>query len=165
MPQLLRIVRRAKWYKNSNVPWLQDGDLQADTLGDLKTQDNGLSVWYIEDDHSNLGRIAAAVSAGRDAITNFDYAIVDSALVGKLHVKVDDEPGDSPDIEANRTWHRNLTQFSHRQLFDFAELIRDHGEVLRMHQAEVLATMKTSFAENRLDTKKISEKIILQIKA
>ena len=66
MPLFLRIIRKAKWYKNEQVPWLPEGELQADTLTDLSTKSNELSVWHIEDDRSNLEQVVTALAAGRD---------------------------------------------------------------------------------------------------
>ena len=50
MPCILRQIRKAKWYKHPNVPWLNEGELQADALADLITKDNTLSVWMLEDE-------------------------------------------------------------------------------------------------------------------
>jgi hypothetical protein len=164
VPLLLRVVRKAKWYKNPDVPWLRDGDLQADAIADLRTTDNRLSVWHIEDDQSNLRRVAAAYAAGRDSIANFDYAIFNTDVVDDLGVIMDDQPGNSPDSEANEKWRRNLGQFSHRQLFEFAEYLRQSGTVKRMQYADVLESLRQAWDANQLDDRRVKEKILSQLR-
>ena len=50
-------------------------------LIDLVPDDNTLSIWYIEDDRSNLEQVAVAFASTRDSFSNFDYALVDEALI------------------------------------------------------------------------------------
>ena len=69
MSFFLRKIRKAKWYKDEKDTWLADGELQADSLVDLKTDDNALSVWYIEHDKSNLKRVIAALGANTKKIS------------------------------------------------------------------------------------------------
>jgi hypothetical protein len=77
MPLMLRKIRKARWYQHNQAdfPWLLDEDIPADPLGDLVTNDNELSVWQINDDKSNLHRIAAALAANSDDISNLDAEI------------------------------------------------------------------------------------------
>jgi hypothetical protein len=78
MPLILRKIRKARWYQydRSDFPWLLEEDIPADPLGDLATNDNELSVWQINDDKSNLPRVAAALAANCDDISNLDYALI-----------------------------------------------------------------------------------------
>jgi hypothetical protein len=44
VPFFLSKIRKSKWYKHNDVPWLAEGELQADALGDLATNANALSL-------------------------------------------------------------------------------------------------------------------------
>lgn len=65
MPTYLRKVRKARWHRNNNVGWLPAGELQADALGDLRTEDNKLSIWRIEGEDQNIHDIIAAIASKR----------------------------------------------------------------------------------------------------
>lgn len=56
MPFLLRTVKGRKWYHDPDLLWLREGDMPADTLTDLRTEANKPSLWYVEDDKSNLSQ-------------------------------------------------------------------------------------------------------------
>lgn len=72
MPFLLRAIRKAKRYKNPDLSWLGQDELQADAMQDLKTDSNSISVWHIVDDQSNKERIVAALAATRQYAVQFD---------------------------------------------------------------------------------------------
>ena len=128
---LLRQIRKSKWYAHKDVPWLGEGNIQADALADLKTEDNALSVWFIEGDKTNLEDVVAALAAGRDVIANFDYALIDESLVTEIGIKVTATPGEVGDPRV-RIWHRDLAELSGGKLYGLALAISKHGEKQRV---------------------------------
>ena len=88
MPLLARMVRKPKWYKNQNVPWLPKDKLQADSLVDLKTENNSLSVYHIKDDLSNLEQVITAHATTRQDISNLDYILFNPELLPKLNIAI-----------------------------------------------------------------------------
>lgn len=63
MPLILRKIEKGRWNSDPQaVPWLPPGEVQAQALLDLAPKDNGLSVWLIEEDRSNLDRVVAALA-------------------------------------------------------------------------------------------------------
>jgi hypothetical protein len=122
MPFVLRKVRKAKWYKHENVPWLKAGELQADALGDLYTENNTLSVWLVTNDKSNLQRIAAALAGNCEYLSNLDYALLNVELIADLNIKIVQKAGDSADDTANNSWHYDLTELSAMDLLALARL-------------------------------------------
>jgi hypothetical protein len=81
VPFVLRKIRKAKWYKHQKVAWLKAGELQADAIGDLYTENNALSMWLVTDDKSNLQRVAAALAANCEYLGNLDYALLKVELI------------------------------------------------------------------------------------
>lgn len=96
MPLVLRKIRKSKWYKTERVSWLEEGQLQADALADLKTTNNELSVWHIEDDKSNLEEVVAALAANCDDVSNLDYALFDQQLLSEIDIRIKATKGGSP---------------------------------------------------------------------
>ncbi len=88
MALLLRTVRRGRWVGALGHDWLEEGDVAADPLADLRTSENTLSVWQVDDDKSNLLRIVAAFASTRDTFANFDFALVQEEVVADLGIEI-----------------------------------------------------------------------------
>lgn len=165
---VLRQIRKAKWYKHENVPWLAESELQADALGDLHTTHNELSVWYVEDNRSNFERIVAALAANRDRISNFDYALFRQEHLSEINIKVKHTEGDSPDEEANATWHYDLVELPASKLMELAKAIQANAEIGRFSEKQILQLVAQTVASGHVDldqtrlTEKEKDQVIRQ---
>lgn len=56
-------------------------------LSSLRTKDNRLSVWRIDEDRGNLHRVVAALAAGRDFLDKLDYAVIDLQALDSLGIQ------------------------------------------------------------------------------
>lgn len=159
MAYFLRKVRKSKWYKNPDVDWLQEGELQADALVDLLTKNNKLSVWLVDGDQSNLERIAAALSITNDNLSNFDYKLIPTDIIGNLGIKVEDDLGETPDSEANH-YHRNLIQLTATQVFELANLMHTQTDNKRIRDRKVEELLRHGLESQHFDISQItSEKM------
>ena len=158
MPFLLRKIRKSKWYANQ-IPWLSENELQADALTDLGTKNNTLSVWYVEDDKSNLERIISALAANRDNVSNFDYALFDFNSEEIINMKIISSSGDSPDELVNSNWHYELTELSTNQILNLASLIAHKGEMKRITEQQVKRLIGEAISHSFLDYGRIDDKI------
>src|SRR6266581_8140831 len=96
MPSLLRRIKKGRWL--GPCPFaLAQGDLQAKVLLDLRAEDNRLSVYRIEEDLSNLPRVAGALAAGCDNLDNFDYALFPDDMLKELRISLSKTAGGTPD--------------------------------------------------------------------
>jgi len=138
---ILRKINRSKWYKDSDPPWLLEGELQADVLGDLRTSSNALSVWHVESDRSNLERIAVAMVLQTKHLDHFDYALFDAQILTELNIQIVEAPGDTSDQEVNDRWHRDLIELSAGRLMELAQVI--HSE--RTERKRILAKRIASY--------------------
>jgi len=154
VPFFLRKIRKAKWYKNENVSWLAEGELQADALSDLETKNNELSVWYVEDDKSNLEQIAAALAASGDAISNLDYALLDQEVLSEVSIKVRNTRGGSPDKKVN-SWHRDLVELSATALFELAKAIQTKATKERILPRDIGRLIKRAVDAGQIDRTKL----------
>ena len=119
---LRKLDSKASFYQQD---WLRNEDAQADALSNLKTKGNQLSVWWIDDDLSNLDRVIAALAAGRDRVEKLDYAVIDRGVLDSLGIRSIKADGQSPDGGANQRWHQDLARLSGSQLVALAVNMRD----------------------------------------
>lgn len=151
VPLLLRKIRKAKWYKNPDVPWLSQKELQADALGDIATAANKLSVYLIEEDKSNLNRVIAALAVQRGNSANFDYALFDLNTIDLLQLEYDRTKGETLDARVN-DWHYDLKQLTASKLLELAYTIRG-SEISRCREKMVLEIIEEAVASKFIDKK------------
>jgi hypothetical protein len=152
MPLFLRNVRENRWHKSEAGPWLQQADVPADALGDLRTKDNRLSVWEVADDRSNLERIVRALAVSSDKIADTGYVIFDSSPLEAAEIEIAVESGSTPDAGAN-PWHRDLINLSGNKLVRLAKLMLETGE-----SGTVLKKRLTQLVEDGIVQRELPEK-------
>ena len=160
MGYILRKIRRAKWIEHAGISWLPASEIQADALFDLRTTDNILSVWYVEQDQSNLNIIIAALATSRtERISNFDYALIDEKYLGKLGIQQLKKAGDTPSSKANQLWHIDLVELTAQAVYSLAQIISEDGLVTRLHYKEVLAHVQNEIYAGNLELNKMTEEL------
>lgn len=157
MTFILRKIRKAKWYQSEAVPWLAKNDLQADTLVDLATKGNKLSVYLVEDDLSNLEQIIAALAANCDFVSDFDYAIFKQEALNEIDIKVDVAQGETPDPSVN-IWHRDLVELSAAKIIALANVIGTRAERKRVLSKRVIQLVAQSVSSERIERDKLKLK-------
>lgn len=154
MPYLLRKIRRSKWFPTE---WLQPDELQADVFGDLRTQNNELSVWLVADDKSNLTEIVAALSLSADQVSIVEYALMGLDILSNKGFDIVENMGQTPFTTANH-WHRDLVKLSAAKLFELVELVKA-AEKERCRDKEALGYMTNAIESGNVDVGKISDKL------
>jgi hypothetical protein len=135
MPQYLLRINKRKWDK-LDVPWLQAHEIQADPLGDLRINEGTLSVWYIEDDRSNLDPIITGLVATRQKFDKFEYGLFDQAVIDTADVRVEITQGNIP-IESANSWHRDLIHLTLDRASNFVKTLFNAIEKKRLLDDEV----------------------------
>ena len=156
MPFLLRVISKPRWYK---VVWLEGGKAQANALVDLRTKENKLSFWHVNDDESNLYQIAAAIAAGRDVPDKFDYALFDQNLLKQISVGIDQTAGDSFHKEADKHWHCDTTDLSADNVAEIANIIMEHGIKDRISQREIVRLVKQEVSSGVIDVTPLKDRL------
>ena len=155
---LLRTTNR-RWDAPVNAPWLPAGQIHADPLADLKTEDNKLSVWTVFNDASNLQRIVAALAANRENLSRFEYALVDEHAVAVGGFTVVPSPGNTPDAEANKLWHNDVVDLSGNRLVDLAVIMSQHMSRNRYEKDEVVDLIALGIADQRFPRSKLKPSV------
>jgi hypothetical protein len=164
MPLVLRKIKKAKWYKNVVVPWLKKGELQADALTDLKTTNNRLSVWLVQNDKSNLDRIITALASTCEYLTNIDFALLDQSILEQLDIKWEKTKGDSHDDVINQTNHLDLIELTATKLYQFAHKIQTNGTMTRYLEKKVINLVIEAIRIGRIAKNRLNEKIQRRIR-
>lgn len=164
MSRILRKISKSKWYDPSIYSWLEQGEFQADSLDDLRTHDNELSIWIIEDE-SALLRIITAMAANCDKVDKFDCAILEIEFLNKLNTKLVIHEGETPDKAANTSWHYNIVELSANKVLQIAELILKRAQKKRIQKKDVKRFIIDGVSQGYLDRSKLSQKIIEEIEA
>lgn len=154
MPLMLRKIRQARWYKHA-FSWLAPGEIPADPIADLQTAENKLSVWHINEDHSNLQDVIVAIAACRDVAANFDYALFDEQVCSELNIEIENTVGNTPNNEVNQKWHRHLVKLSADKLLKLAKVIYEKGETKRIREKEIPKMIAGASLAGRIPIKSI----------
>lgn len=151
MPLLLRKVRKAKWLEDKNLPWLPTGELQADALTDIAT-DNGneLSVWVIDDSRSNVQQIIVALAIQRNVIANLDYVLIDVAALDTLRIARRRSLGNTI-YEQAKQWHVDLVELSATKLFQLAKHIQVNCKPVRVQEREVVRYIAEAVLQDQIE--------------
>ena len=151
MPLLFRkIDSKLKWDKDVSFSWLATHDVQADPVTDLKTTQNVLSVYSIDDERSNLARVVAAIAATRDHFDNLDYILFDKLILLEVDIKIKKAIGKTPDGQVNN-WHLELFELSGFKLVNVAKIILNKGEINRLLKKDVTRLIKDGLTSAQID--------------
>jgi hypothetical protein len=154
---LRKINSSAKWLSQEDGSWVPEGEIPADPLGDLPTDRGALSIWFVEDDESNLTRILCALAAKRDFLANFDYLLLDDRVTEELSLKVAQVPGDTADPEANAC-HRDIIELTATKLARLARAMYVAPR-RRVSEKRVRNLLEEALRGKWLDPTKLKEKL------
>lgn len=80
----------------------KDADIPGDTIADLKTDKNGLSVWMTPDlDDKNVMPLITAIAMNRDKIQKVSYVVMDKDELSDIEIQANEVPGLAPGVVDN----------------------------------------------------------------
>jgi hypothetical protein len=150
VPLLLRKIRKSKWHRINST------EIPSDTLGDLITQNNSLSVWEINEDESNINEIIVALACSGDSISNIDYALFDLSSLPNFKIEINE--GLTPSKIANQL-HRDLISLTVNSIVNLTEIILDQSRINRVPDKKVLELVNNALANNEIDTTMLRDKV------
>lgn len=150
------------WYARDDQPWIPSGDIPGDTLQAFRTNENELSVWFIQNDKSNLDRVVAAFATTKTSLDTLDYVLLpDNFLPPDIQVKED--AGESCDQLANEKWHRDLVQLTGHRIVELAKQFYHEGyekEGLgRYEDSDIAILIKQGIQRSEIDVNKLNAKL------
>jgi len=163
VPFLLRSIHKGRWHEILGTSPTDD-QIRNGPLRDFVPENSTLSVWYIEDDRSNLEQVITAFASAGDFFSNFDYALVDEALLTTLNIKIEQTDGNTPDQEANARWHRDLVELSDPKLIALIRAIAEEGETARIPEKKIARLIQEAVDAGRLDRTKLKKGLAAKLK-
>jgi len=158
MPFILRKIKRARWYGRDVFPWLTEGEIQADHLGDLYTSDNKLSVWLVENIDQDLKKVVTALASNSTTVSNIDYALLDKTHLSGIGVKFEKELGVTPYEEVN-SLHYNLIELTASKLVGLSKVFMAESKRDRFIEPQVTSLLKTALGAGQIAQEKLNEKL------
>jgi len=129
VPMILRKIDKPNWYLPDG--W-ECGDAPGDVLRDLCPKGGRLSVWIVEDDASNLGRLLAALGSTRGNIDHIDYVLFSFDVLRQTDIVDEKADGGSHDSGANARWHHDLIDLSVTRVAALAAALAALGDKSRV---------------------------------
>ncbi len=100
MSHVIRKITYSKWWKNPHVDWLANGELQADALRDIQTNDSRLSV-YMSTGEISCDRVIAALASTTDTLSKIEYALLKVQDLEDRGFTLEESPGGTLDNGVN----------------------------------------------------------------
>lgn len=165
MPKVLRVIKSRQWapYKN-NQSWIPFEKIPADIVADFNTKNNKLSVWFIADDLSDLGRAIAAIAANRSELANFDFALANADYLNDNSHRIEEELGELKHDEEICKLHRNIVDLTGAKLINLASIFFDSFQIKFLLPIQVFVHIKTSIEGGFLKYEKLNRGIKKDLK-
>lgn len=152
MKEFLRIIRQGRWHIYPKVDWLNEYDLRGDALSDIVTKDGRLSVFNVSND-SDKQRVAVALAANRENITNMDYAVFDESCLHSLGITMQQTKGKTPDEYVNKL-HYELGYLTVERLALLTKIVYT-GKHERIYRKQLKELLSEAARSRQLDEKRI----------
>ena len=152
----VRKISDSKWpsdYKNGDA-------IKADCLGDLKTDNNSLSIWNIKNgnDVEYVASIIVANSNGEPrAITRFVF-FSDSDLKRRKIVFNPTDPKNKVTIRTNGPIHYDAQELKVNSVVSIAKLVADKyssGDIYKISKDKILSILAQSYKKSDFDLESI----------
>ena len=137
-----------------------DGDIQSDALLDLRTQDNALSVFRV-DEGAGIGRVVTALAATRENLSHLDYVVFDDAPLSSYGVRVVQRDGKTPDSEVNHI-HYDVVNLTVLKLVQVAQTVSRYKSE-RVPKTEVKSKLQQALENQWLDSEKLNNRLLNQL--
>ena len=157
MALFVRKVKQNRWFTEDAAPFLDIGDVPADSVIDLQTSSNLLSVWEVEPDRSDLARIVRALALGPLKIDHTSYIVFDSDRLGQAEIEIQNNAGTSLDRGINHR-HRDLV-LSGKKLVALAEVLLRYGELRTMIKPDVRELVEQGLRDGELSEEECRRKM------
>jgi hypothetical protein len=163
MSFLVRKINKAKWYQ-INVS--ENTDASADAItNDLKTSNNSLSVWQINDE-TELTEAILAIVANLDHLETIDVVLFSSGLIEELKLETLASPGLTP-VEDLKNKHIDITNLTYSKLGLISKAIisdlRD-SKTHRFTKVQLKGILTKAVDENRIGLEHLSEGVSSKLK-
>ena len=144
-----------------------DPTVPGDTLSELKTKENKLSVWLADSDE-DIEDAVAALSLSRDDTDRLCFIVLDEEKLSSLDIQVkDDEEGDAQGAsEEILKKHRNLVELDHKRLGQLAEYMIEQASNSNNRKTFTETTLKNilnRYKGTKIEVQKVKKNILRKL--
>jgi hypothetical protein len=160
---LLRIIEQRRWF--DWPAWVVENDVTGDCLSDIRTVENKLSVFAIEDpsDDEATRKVVTAFAAKREEPKRLDYALFDNDDLKAADIGVSESQGDTPDDRVNAI-HRDLINVSGKGLIRIAVAIKSGNKLGRLDKPVVERRVAQAIKEKQLDEARVHRDFLARLR-
>lgn len=147
MVQYLRMVTNRRYWEMPGIEetWLPEGQLPADAVTQLRTTENSMSVYEIEDEEQ-LERVAAALAKNRgESKARLDYALIDPAFFEQNGVELVRSNGETKDELVNQ-WHLDAVHLDSIKALALAEYLVYQEKTFRFEVGKIEELLKKFYS-------------------
>lgn len=156
MAYLVRKIAMGKWCVSDEVlPINADAITQC-----LKTDNNTLSVWRIEDE-KEVSKGVLAMAANNDYLSKIDVVIVDESTLAAGSITIAITPGETPCADLVET-HRDLAELNVANLAFISESIAAQIRANKVHTftaSKVKALLREAIEAGTLNVELLSQSV------
>lgn len=156
MAYLVRKIAMGKWCVSDEIlPINADAITQC-----LKTDNNTLSVWRIENE-SDVSKGVLAMASNNDYLSKIDVVIVDESSLSAGSITIANTPGETPCVDLVGT-HRDLAELNVANLAFISESIAAQIRAKKVHTftaSKVKALLREAIAAGTLNADALSESV------
>ena len=153
-----------KW-DGSKIVNRPDAFIPGDTLSDLRTSDNTLSVWKA-DTEEDVEDALVALALNRDSVGKLSYCLLDETELKNIEINVsDDIPGTAPGLDEEiLKKHRDLIDLDYWRIGYLAEMLlnklqdKKNQKFLTKRETETL--LKKYRDNDKIDMNKMKDKLL-----
>ena len=128
----------------------EDATTPGDTIADLKTEKNRLSVWYTPNtEEENIYPIIAAIATNRESLQKMTYVVLDEGELSRLGIEYVQTDGIAPGITNPDILqrHHDLINIDYKRIGLLAEYIH---KLIEKKNGETISDKKMIKFINRL---------------
>lgn len=161
---LIRFISSINKWDESKVINRPNAFICGDTISDLRTTENKLSVWKA-DSQEDIEDAIVALALNRDDVSKIIYILIQEEDLNKLEIEVSDkEPGKAPGLkESILNKHRDLIDLDYWHLGFLAEymlrLAKDEKYRIIQSRSDVMKLLIRYKNEQRIMPENMSEKL------
>jgi hypothetical protein len=159
MSLLARKINRGRWIRK---PYLPETAIRADSVTDLKTTNDELSLWRCEG-NDDVDQVFLALATGSH-VTSFDtmdVVLLPEAELTNAGVLIVSVAGDTA-VEELKSRHVNLVRLDLERLGALAETLTEfvkRNEVQRRTKGQISRLLQSALSAGRLQAEELSEEL------
>lgn len=158
MALLVRKIQHGRWPKSN----CELGEICGDVFGDIRTTNNTLSFWRIEDMDDLDEAILAIITGSGFKPETVVVAWIDEELVLANDISIESTPGDAAARDLSDT-HRDLCNLTYSSLGTISKLLLESihsNRYERRIRSKVISQLRNAKSENKLELDRCSDEVI-----